>query len=97
MKQSIVNCALSTEYFKRGKTAVSQRVLRFLKTGSHEGSYEMVQQDIKDDPHYFFESLGNFHSDLKDGRYQLIVRFYEGTYEYPDECDVEYELKEQLK
>lgn len=93
MNKSFVNCVLETQYFKKGTTAVNQRVLRFLKTDSDVGSYAMVQRDIRDCADAFFNSIDNLDDSLPDGRYQLEVRFYPGTYEYPSECDVEYTLR----
>ena len=95
MKTSTVNCILSTEYFRRGKTAVAQRVIRFLKTGSDLGSYAMVQEDLMQCMWGFFGAIDNFSDNLPDGDYKLIVKFYEGCYEYPGEAEVEYTLIER--
>lgn len=96
MEQDIVNCALSTEYFKRGKTAVKQRVLRFLKTGSNLGSYCNVQWEITEDAEMFFDNLGDL-DEIPDGRYELLVTWIEGGYECPDDGEYVYSLREKVE
>lgn len=92
MKTSIVKCKVETQYFKRGKTAVKAKVLSLLKTNSCLGSLDFVQEDMSNCMESFICSIDNFDETI-DGYYDLIVRFYPGTYEYPDECDVEYTLR----
>lgn len=91
MKISRVKCVLATECFMRGKNAVKQKVIRLLKTGSDEGSYYFVQDCMRDCIDSFFEDIDNFEQ-CEDGYYDLLVRFYPGCYEYPNEGWVEYTL-----
>lgn len=92
MRTTIVKCKVETTYFKRGKNAVESKTIRFLKTGSHLPSLDFVQQDLRDCPRSFFESIENW-GECSDGYHDLLVIYYPGTYEYPNEGEVIYKLR----
>jgi hypothetical protein len=92
----IVNCVLETSYFLRGGVAVAQRTLRFLKKGSDKAALNFIEEDTSNCMTSFMNSIGNLY-EVPDGRYELVVQFYPGTYEYPSECDVDYTLRRKEK
>ena len=92
MKTSIVKIRISTDFYKKGSSVVMSRTIFPLKKNSDIGAYHFVKEDINNCAQSFIESIENF-NETENGYFDLIVKYYEGSYEYPSEGYVEYELR----